>query len=247
MNFTEAGSVPGQGQIAQQIFWYTAFTAELINPDLPVTDEKGLPKWRMAPSPSGAYWQEGMKLGYQDAGAWTFLKSTPLKRRKAAWLYAQFTVSKSVSLKKLLVGLTPIRHSDVMSDYLTENAARYGGLIEFYRSNARNIWTPTGTNVPNYPYLSDLWWRNISKVPSGELTAKQAMDNLAFDMDARLLTLSAEFSGQCSTALHVKSHPSVRLEKPGAPKPKLINEKPKPITMPYDEAINQWPMFKSSP
>jgi glycerol transport system substrate-binding protein len=39
---------------------------------------------------------DGMKLGYQDAGSWTLLKSTPVDRRKAAWLYAQFVVSKTV-------------------------------------------------------------------------------------------------------------------------------------------------------
>ena len=48
------------------------------------------PKWRMAPSPHGPYWEEGMKLGYQDCGSWTMLKSTPVDRRKAAWLFAQF-------------------------------------------------------------------------------------------------------------------------------------------------------------
>jgi len=36
-----------------------------------------------------------MKLGYQDAGSWTLMKSTPVDRRKAAWLFAQFTVSKT--------------------------------------------------------------------------------------------------------------------------------------------------------
>ena len=56
----------------------------------------GTPKWRMAPSPHGSYWKEGMKLGYQDVGSLTLLKSTPLDRRKAAWLYAQFIVSKTV-------------------------------------------------------------------------------------------------------------------------------------------------------
>ncbi len=42
---------------------------------------------------TGPYWEEGMKLGYQDAGSWTLFKSTPVDRRKAAWLYAQFVVS----------------------------------------------------------------------------------------------------------------------------------------------------------
>ena len=40
-----------------------------------------------------------MKLGYQDAGSWTLFKSTPVDRRKAAWLYAQFVVSKTAIRK----------------------------------------------------------------------------------------------------------------------------------------------------
>ena len=78
------------------------------------------------PSPHGAYWDEGQKLGYQDAGSWTLFKSTPVDRRKAAWLYAQFTVSKSVSLKKTHVGLTPIRDSDIRHASFTERGAEAG-------------------------------------------------------------------------------------------------------------------------
>ncbi len=81
MTFSEAGPVPAQGNIAQQIFWYTAFTADMAKPGLPVVNEDGTPKWRMAPSPVGPYWEKGMKKGYQDVGSWTFFKSTPEKRR----------------------------------------------------------------------------------------------------------------------------------------------------------------------
>jgi len=49
MTFSEAGPIPGQGAIAQQIFWYTAFTASSIKPDLPVMNKDGTPKWRMGP------------------------------------------------------------------------------------------------------------------------------------------------------------------------------------------------------
>ena len=70
MTFGEAGPVPAQGNIAQQIFWYTAFTADMVKPGLPVMNADGTPKWRMAPSPHGSYWKDGMKLGYQDAGSW---------------------------------------------------------------------------------------------------------------------------------------------------------------------------------
>src|SRR3546814_9088514 len=87
------------GNVAQQIFWYTAFTAFMVAPKSEgnnTVDDEGNPPWRMAPSPHGPYWKEGMKLGYQDTGSWTILKATPLERAKAAWLYAQFVVSKTV-------------------------------------------------------------------------------------------------------------------------------------------------------
>ena len=89
-----------------------------------------------------------MKSGYQDCGAWTLLDSTPVERRQAAWLYAQFTTCKTVSLKKTLVGLTPIRESDLNSQAMAQAAPRLGGLVEFYRSPARVMWTPTATTLP---------------------------------------------------------------------------------------------------
>ena len=72
MTFGEAGPVPAQGQIAQQIFWYTAFTADMTKAGLPVVNADGTPKWRMAPGPNGPYWKQGMQNGYQDVGSWTF-------------------------------------------------------------------------------------------------------------------------------------------------------------------------------
>lgn len=41
MTFGEAGPVPAQGHIAQQIFWYTAFTADMTDPSVAVTDDEG--------------------------------------------------------------------------------------------------------------------------------------------------------------------------------------------------------------
>ena len=82
------------------------------------------------------------------------MQSTPEDRAKAAWLYAQFVTSKTVSLKKSHVGLTIIRDSDIRHESFTERAAELGGLVEFYRSPARVQWTPTGTNVPDYPRSS---------------------------------------------------------------------------------------------
>ena len=219
----------------------SAFTASMTEPGLPVMNKDGTPKWRMAPSPHGPYWQEGMKLGYQDCGSWTLLKSTPMKRRKAAWLYAQFTVSKTVSLKKTLVGLTPIRESDLKSQAMTDAAPKLGGLVEFYRSPARVAWTPTGTNVPDYPKLAQLWWANVAEAVSGERTPQEAMDNLAKQQDRVFQRLErAKVQGECGPKLNKPRDPEYWLKQPGSPKPKLDNEKPRGETVDYDQLAQAW-------
>jgi glycerol transport system substrate-binding protein len=240
MTFSEAGPVPGQGKIAQQIFWYTAFTADLSKAGLPVVNADGTPKWRMAPSPHGPYWEKGMKLGYQDAGGWTMLSSTPLKNRQAAWLYAQFTVSKAASLRKFFKGLTPIRKSDIMSDAVTKEAPKYGGLVEFYRSGARELWTPTGTNVPDYPKLAQLWWSNISEAVTGSLTPQAAMDKLAKEMDDVMARLERAGMKNCPPKLNAEKAAKDWIGQPNGPKAKLANEKPKGETMAYEELLKSW-------
>lgn len=241
MTFSESGPVPAQGNIAQQVFWYTAFTASMIEDGLPVVNEDGTPKWRMAPSPRGPYWEEGMKLGYQDVGSWTFLNSTPEKRRLAAWLYAQFTVAKTVSLEKTIAGLTPIRDSDINSDYMTEMAPKLGGLVEFYRSPARVQWTPTGTNVPDYPKLAQLWWQYIAQAASGEATPQDALNGLADAQDRVMERLErANVMPNCGPKLNKPRDPQYWLDQPGAPKPKLANEKAQGKTVPYKELLKTW-------
>ncbi len=241
MDFYQSLPYLAKGNVAQQIFWYTAFTADMVKEGTPVVNADGTPKWRMAPSPHGPYWEEGMKLGYQDCGSWTLMKSTPVDRRKAAWLYAQFVVSKTVSLKKTHVGLTPFRDSDIRHQSFTDRAPKLGGLVEFYRSPARVQWTPTGTNVPDYPKLAQLWWQNIGEAVAGEVTVSRAMDNLAKEQDKILARIErAGVQGDKGPKLNKKVDPEVWLKKPGSPKAKLANEKPQGITVDYDELIKTW-------
>jgi len=252
MTFSEAGPVPGQGKIAQQIFWYLAFTAALSKPGLPVVNPDGTPKWRMAPSPHGPYWQEGEKLGYQDCGSWTLLKSTPLDRRKAAWLYAQFCVAKTTSLKKAHVGLTPIRDSDIRHQSFTDRAPKLGGFVEFYRSPARVAWTPTGNNVPDYPKLAQLWWANVAEAVTGEKTAQEAMDSLAKQQDQILARLErAKIGGDCAPKLNPETSAEDWFKKSNngefEPKPKLANEKPQGSTVNYDVLLQAWKDNKVMP
>jgi len=240
MTFGEAGPVPAQGQIAQQIFWYTAFTESMVKPGLPVVNADGTPKWRMAPGPNGPYWKEGMQNGYQDVGSWTFFKDHDPNKLAAAWLYAQFVTSKTVSLKKSIVGTVFIRDSDIRSDYFTQNAPKYGGLIEFYRSPARVAWTPTGTNVPDYPKLAQLFWKNVAVAVTGEKTPQQAMDNLAEEMDQVMARLERAGMAKCAPKLNPKGDPNKWLSTEHAPWKKLDNEKVKGETIAYEKLLNAW-------
>ena len=236
-----------QGNVAQQIFWYTAFTASMVAPKSDgnnTVDDSGKPLWRMAPSPHGPYWEDGQKLGYQDAGSWTLFKSTPVDRRKAAWLYAQFVVSKTVDVKKSHVGLTFIRDSTINHQSFTDRAPNLGGLVEFYRSPDRVMWSPTGVNVPDYPKLAQIWWQQIGDVNSGAFTPQQAMDRLAEEMDTVMARMQradekANTYGGCGPRLNPESSPSKWLNMAGSPKAK-VNEKPRGETVNYDELVKRW-------
>ena len=240
MTFGESGPVPAQGHIAQQIFWYTGFTADMTKPGLPVVNADGTPKWRMAPGPNGPYWKPGMQNGYQDVGSWGFFKDHNAERTAAAWLYAQFVTAKTTSLKKTIVGLTPIRESDIQSKAMTDMAPKLGGLVEFYRSPARVAWTPTGNNVPDYPKLAQLWWKNVAQAVTGEKTPQAAMDSLAEEMDQVMARLQRAGMAQCAPKLNPKSDPAKWLSDSHAPWKKLANEKPKGETIAYDNLLNAW-------
>jgi glycerol transport system substrate-binding protein len=235
--WVDAGPKAAKGNIAQCIFQYTTWLSDdgFHNPDSPVTDEKGLPLWRLAPTPHGRYWDEGMKVGYQDAGSWTIPITVDGPRRAMAWIWAQFAVSKTVAVDKFIAGGTLVRESTVFSDYLSRHIVNYGGLIEFYRSQESNKWTDTGLNVPDYPLLSSLWWPNIAQALEGEITPQQAMDNIAYQMDDALDQMHMV---QLSPVLNQPRPPDYWLEQPGAPKAERPPDAP--LTATYDELILYW-------
>ena len=195
----------------------------------------------MAPSPHGVYWREGQKIGYQDAGSWTLMQSTPVDRAQAAWLYAQFVTSMTVDLEKSHTGLTFIRESTINHESFTERAPNLGGLVEFYRSPARTQWSPTGTNVPDYPRLAPLWWQNIGDASSGALSAQEALDNLCAQQEAVLARLERSgIQGDLGPLLNEERDPQYWLDQPGAPQARKENEDEEPITIGYDELIQSW-------
>lgn len=240
ITWSEAGPVPSEGYVAQRVFQYITWLSDpsFREAGNPVVNDDGSLRWRVAPTPRGRYWDEGMKVGYQDAGSWTILTNVPAEQRDAAWLWAQFASSKTVALKKFLVGGTPVRRSTVFSDYLTENSAQFGGLIEFYRSPVEAQWTDSGPNVPDYPKLSQLWWENIASAITGEATAQEALDNLAAQQDAIMARLERANLPVCGPVLNEEQDPEFWLSQPGSPKPE--REPEDPITVPYEDLLAEW-------
>ncbi len=235
--WVDAGPQAARGDIAQHIFQYITWLShdDFTRPGSPMLDKEGKPVWRVAPTPHGRYWEEGMKVGYQDAGSWTIPKSIKGQKRAAAWLWAQFCVSKSVTLKKFLVGGTPIRKSTIHSEYVQKRKADWGGMIDFYASPEERRWTDTGLNVPHYPVLSRIWWPFLDKAIRGDLSPQQAMDEIAKEQDRQMGKMKMV---KYSPKLNAKRERIFWLEKQGSPKNERERDIPK--TMPYDALIKRW-------
>jgi len=238
-----AGPRGARGDIAQRIFQYITWlsTDDFHKKGSPVVGKDGYPVWRVAPTPHGRYWDKGMKIGYQDAGSWTIPKSVRDSYRAAAWLWAQFASSKTVSLKKFLIGGTPVRKSTINHPYIDKNIKKWAGLIEFYRSPAEKKWTDSGPNVPDYA-LSVTWVANLEKAlkefhngASVPELAQRTMDQIAKDQDEMMATLKLK---KYSPRLNPIKSKEYWLKQPGSPKPKREPKQPKTIA--YDQLIKQW-------
>ncbi len=233
------GPRPARGDIAQTWYWTPIYAA--LNPAYnkigsPVCDRQGRPVWRVAPVPQGRYWEPGMKRGYQDAGSWSIPLAVTGNRRHAAWLWAQFCLSKTVAIKKFQAGSTPVRRSTLYSDFVTRDAERYGGLIEFLRSPMIRLFTDSGPNVPHYPRLSALWWRHVQSAASGDTSPQQALDALAQDFDRVMGELNMPLY---SPRLNPARERTYWLNQPGAPKPERP-ERPAPATVTYEDLLREW-------
>ena len=104
---------------------------------------------------------------------------------------------------------------------------------------ARVAWTPTCTNVPDYPKLAQLWWKNVAEAVTGEKTPQAAMDNLADEMDKVMARLERAGMAQCAPKLNKPVEAAKWLSDKGAPWAK-VNEKPKGETVPYDQLLAAW-------
>ena len=72
-------------------------------------------------------------------------------------------------------------------------------------------------------------------------TAQEALDSLCEAQEKVLQRIErAGVQGDIGPKLNKKSDASYWLNKEGSPKAKLVNEKPTPVTISYDELIKSW-------
>ncbi|MGV6849790.1 MAG: carbohydrate ABC transporter substrate-binding protein, partial [Marinibacterium sp.] len=76
-------------------------------------------------------------------------------------------------------------------------------------------------------------------------TPQQAMDRLAEEMDITMARMqaadeAANVYGGCGPRLNEPRDPEYWLSQPGAPKPKLANEKPQGETIKYEDIVARW-------
>ena len=95
--------------------------------------------------------------------------------------------------------------------------------------------------MPDYPKLAQLWWQNVGRgghrredPAGGHGQSGQAAGRRPGPAGA------AEIGGDCAPKLNPERDAQYWLDQPGAPAPKLADERGKPETLDYDRLIAQW-------
>ncbi len=231
----QSGWIEARGDIAQRIFFYVIWAPGELFQKTPMIDSNGKPVWRLAPTPVGRYWDQGMKVGYRDVGSWTIPRNIRAERRAMAWLWAQFCISKTVSLKKFQKGWTFNRRSTLNHPFIQKNAYKYGGLVEFLKSSDNKKWTDSGLNIPHYPALVAQWFYQLAPAVAGKITPQEALTRLAKAQDDIMGQIKLS---RYSPRLNPIKSREYWLNQPGAPKPE--RPEPPPRTILYEELIKQW-------
>ena len=110
-------------------------------------------------------------------------------------------------------------------------------LLRYILKRLAELVTDAGTGRLSHTKL----WPNVANAVSGAVSPQQAMDDLAAQQDEVLERLQRiGIQGECGPQLNEPEDPAVWFARPGAPKPKLDDEKPQGQTVPYDELIAAW-------
>ena len=191
----------------------------------------------MAPSPHGPYLEDGYAKRLPGYWSWTF-PSTAVPRTSAAWLYAQFVTSKTVSLRsKSIVRLTFIRESDIRHPFLPRMPPAMGPGRVLPQPSPRGL-TPTGTNVPDYPRMARLWWVHVGP-PAARNRHRQPWTRWRWTW-TRCSPTCREEGMPLYAAPEPRRDATQRLSARGAPWSRLANERPRGETIAHERLLQAW-------
>ena len=102
-------------------------------------------------------------------------------------------------------------------------------------------WSPTGTNVPDYPKLAQLWWQNIGDAMSGAKTPQEALDSLCAEQEKVLERLErAGVQGDLGPKMNEEQDAAYWLDAARFACSQARKRRPEPETISYDELIKSW-------
>ena len=241
MTFGEAGPVPAQGQIAQQIFWYTAFTADMTK-----AGPAGGQRRRHAEVAHGARPERPvLEAGHAErlpGRRLVDLLRQPRREQDGGGLavravrHRQDDVAEEDDRRP---DADPReRHPARGDDRHGAQARRPGRVLP--QPGARRVDADRHQRARLPEAGAALVEERGAVAVTGEKTPQAAMDTLADEMDQVMARLERAGMAHCAPKLNPKGDPNKWLSDKGAPWKKLANEKPKGETIAYEKLLNAW-------
>jgi len=129
-----------------------------------------------------------MPIGYADISGYTIPHCSP--NPEAALLWQQFVISPLNELERAKAINTTVRTSVLMNPALDEVDAKFGGIFSLVRDPiARRYFVGTPLEIGDYAPLLYVFYTELAKAVSGELTPEECAKELAKTIDAKLKEL----------------------------------------------------------
>ena len=182
--YVESAEQVAAGKVAQ-VITYTQFLSTFANPEV----SKIAGKFKVAlPPVDREYWRPYMPIGYADISGYTIPHCSP--NPEAALLWQQFVISPLNELERAKAINTTVRTSVLMNPALDEVDAKFGGIFSLVRDPiARRYFVGTPLEIGDYAPLLYVFYTELAKAVSGELTPEECAKELAKAVDAKLKEL----------------------------------------------------------
>jgi len=182
--YVECAEQVAAGRVTQTVT-YTQFLSTFANPKV----SKIAGKFKVAMPPvDREYWTPFKPIGYADISGYCIPWCSP--NPELGFLWSQFVISPLNELDRAKSINTTVRTSVLMSPELDPLNAKFGGIFTMIRDPiAQKYFIGTPLEVGDYAPLLYVFYTELAKAVSGELTPKECAKELAKEIDAKLKEL----------------------------------------------------------